>query len=94
MGCVYTAQGFEYDYSGVILGLDLVYRDGRLITDRSASKDPVLTRKTTDAEADRLIRNTYKVLLTRGLRGTLLYSTDPETQEFLSSLMRARTVTV
>ncbi|WP_199044558.1 DUF2075 domain-containing protein [Glycomyces salinus] len=94
VGCVYTAQGFEYDYNGVIIGPDLVYRDGRFVTDRSASKDPALTRKTTDAEADRLIRNTYKVLLTRGLRGTLLYSTDPETQEFLTSLIRARSITV
>jgi hypothetical protein len=88
VGCVYTAQGFEYDYSGVIIGSDLLYRDGRLVTDRSASKDPALKRQTTDEEADRLIRNTYKVLLTRGLRGTLIYSTDPETQRFLTSLMR------
>jgi hypothetical protein len=88
VGCVYTAQGFEYDYSGVIIGPDLVYRDGRFETDRSANKDPALKRQTTDAEADRLIRNTYKVLLTRGLRGTLIYSTDPETQRFLTSLMR------
>jgi DUF2075 family protein len=88
VGCVYTAQGFEYDYSGVIIGPDLLYRDGRLVTDRSASKDPALKRQTTDEEADRLIRNTYKVLLTRGLRGTLLYSTDSETQRFLTSLVR------
>jgi uncharacterized protein len=83
---VYTAQGFEYDYNGVIIGPDLIYRDGRLVTDRTASKDPALTKKVSDAEADRLIRNTYKVLLTRGLRGTLLFSTDPETQAFLSEL--------
>ncbi|GAA2269120.1 DUF2075 domain-containing protein [Glycomyces scopariae] len=88
VGCVYTAQGFEYDHSGVIIGPDLLYRGGRLVTDRGASKDPALTRQTSDADADRLIRNTYKVLLTRGLRGTLLYSIDPETQRFLTSLMR------
>lgn len=94
VGCVYTAQGFEYDYSGVIIGPDLLYRDGRLVTDRSASKDPALQRQTTDEEADRLIRNTYKVLLTRGLRGTLFYSTDPETQRFLTSLTRTRSSSV
>lgn len=88
VGCVYTAQGFEYDYNGVIIGPDLIYRNGRLITDRSANRDPAITKKVTDAQADRLIRNTYKVLLTRGLRGTLLYSSDPETQEYLASLMR------
>jgi hypothetical protein len=91
VGCVYTAQGFEYDYSGVVIGPDLLYRDGRLVTDRGANKDPALKRQTTDEDADRLIRNTYKVLLTRGLRGTLIYSTDPETQRFLASLMIAPT---
>jgi hypothetical protein len=89
VGCVYTAQGFEYDYSGVIIGPDLVYRDGRLVTDPNASKDPALNRVASDKEADRLIRNTYKVLLTRGLRGTRLYSTDAETQQFLTSLLPA-----
>ncbi|WP_030913321.1 DUF2075 domain-containing protein [Streptosporangium amethystogenes] len=86
VGCVYTAQGFEYDWNGVIIGPDLVVRDGRLHTRRAFSKDPSLTRGTTDEQADRLIRNTYKVLLTRGMIGTFVYSTDPETQEFLSRL--------
>ncbi|GAB2445479.1 DUF2075 domain-containing protein [Streptosporangium sandarakinum] len=89
VGCVYTAQGFEYDWNGVILGPDLVYRDGRLVTVRSASKDPALTKKVTDEQADRLIRNTYKVLLTRGMVGTFVYSTDPRTQEFLHGLIQS-----
>ncbi|WP_181307101.1 DUF2075 domain-containing protein [Nonomuraea fuscirosea] len=89
VGCVYTAQGFEYDYNGVIIGPDLVARNGRLITVRAASRDPALTRGTDDEEADRLIRNTYKVLLTRGMLGTLLYSADAETQTFLRRLLPA-----
>jgi DUF2075 family protein len=44
VGCVYTAQGFEYDWNGVIMGPDLVWRNGRLITVRSASKDPELKK--------------------------------------------------
>ncbi|GAB3808891.1 DNA/RNA helicase domain-containing protein [Micromonospora zhanjiangensis] len=90
VGCVYTAQGFEYDWSGVIIGPDLVARDGRLVTRRSESKDPNFrSRKAvSDEEADGLIRNTYKVLLTRGMRGTILYSTDPETRDFLARLVR------
>jgi DUF2075 family protein len=87
VGCVYTAQGFEYDWSGVILGPDLVFRDGRLVIDRIANRDPALGKKASDEESDALIRNTYKVLLTRGMQGTVLYSTDPETQEFLTSLI-------
>lgn len=87
VGCVYTAQGFEYDWSGVIIGPDLVFRNGHLVVDRSASRDPVLQKKPTEEEAEVLIRNTYKVLMTRGMRGTLLFSTDPETQEFLNGLI-------
>ncbi|WP_440098496.1 DNA/RNA helicase domain-containing protein [Streptosporangium sp. H16] len=86
VGCVYAAQGFEYDWNGVIIGPDLVVRDGRLHARRAFSKDPALTRGTTGEQADRPIRNTYKVLLTRGMIGTFVYSTDPETQEFLSRL--------
>jgi hypothetical protein len=87
VGCVYTAQGFEYDWNGVIFGPDLVFRDGRLVTVRTASKDPALIRGgASDDQADRLIRNTYKVLLTRGMMGTVLYSADTETQRFLASL--------
>ncbi|QKW22338.1 DUF2075 domain-containing protein [Kitasatospora sp. NA04385] len=87
VGCVYTAQGFEYDWSGVILGPDLVWRTDRWITDRTASKDPVFRKSTSDADIDRLIRNTYKVLLTRGMIGTVVYSTDPETRAKLRELV-------
>lgn len=92
VGCVYTAQGFEYEWSGVILGPDLVARDGRLVTRRAESKDPALcrTKSVGDEDADRLIRNTYKVLLTRGMRGTIVYSTDAETHEYLATLIRQR----
>ncbi|NUR96736.1 MAG: DUF2075 domain-containing protein, partial [Kribbellaceae bacterium] len=88
IGCVYTAQGFEYDWNGVIIGPDLVARDGRLITQRWESRDPDLRPKSvSDHDADRLIRNTYKVLLTRGMMGTYIYSADKETQEFLTALL-------
>lgn len=87
VGCVYTAQGFEYDWSGVIMGPDLVWRTDRWVVDRSASKDPSFTKATPDDDVDRLIRNTYKVLLTRGMVGTILYSMDAETREKLRSLI-------
>ncbi|SEQ88575.1 hypothetical protein SAMN04487983_100912 [Streptomyces sp. yr375] len=90
IGCVYTAQGFEYDWSGVIIGPDLVWRGDRWVTDRTASKDPVFKKATPDTDVDRLIRNTYKVLLTRGMVGTIVYSTDPETREKLRELVSGR----
>jgi len=88
VGCIYTAQGFEYDWNGVIIGPDLVARDGKLVTRRSASQDPAIRKRSvSDAEADRLIRNAYKVLLTRGMVGTYLYAVDDETRAFLRNLV-------
>ncbi|MFH5230373.1 DNA/RNA helicase domain-containing protein [Antrihabitans spumae] len=89
VGCVYTAQGFEYDWNGVILGPDLVWRDGRFVTVRGANRDPDLRSKTrvSDVQFDRLVRNVYKVLLTRGMVGTVVYSTDPATRLALRGLI-------
>lgn len=89
VGCVYTAQGFEYDWNGVIIGPDLVWRDGQFTTVRNANRDPDMrsTAKVSDLRFDRLVRNVYKVLLTRGMVGTVIYSTDPETLEALHKLI-------
>ncbi|MFC9064025.1 DUF2075 domain-containing protein [Streptomyces harbinensis] len=89
VGCVYTAQGFEYDWSGVIIGPDLVWRGDGWHVNRGASKDPVFKKSTPDEDVSRLIRNTYKVLLTRGMIGTIVYSTDAETRAKLRELIGA-----
>ncbi len=86
VGCIYTAQGFEYDYSGVIMGPDLVWRTERWVAQPDRSHDTQVKRGTT-AEFDSAIRNTYKVLLTRGMRGSIVMSTDPETQALLETLI-------
>lgn len=89
VGCVYTAQGFEYDWNGVIIGPDLVWRDRGWVANRTASKDPNFRSRTTvtDLEFERLIRNVYKVLLTRGMIGTVICSSDDETRAMLRSLV-------
>lgn len=87
VGSVYTAQGFEYDWSGVILGPDLVWRNGKWVVDRAASKDPVFRKVIADDDVHRLILNTYKVLLTRGMAGTVIYSTDAATRVKLRELI-------
>ena len=88
VGCVYTAQGFEYDYAGVIIGPDLVWRDDAWVMVRSANKDPDFrnAKKVDDIQADRLIRNVYKVLLTRGMRGVIIHSVDRQTNDRLRAL--------
>lgn len=85
IGCVYTAQGFEYDWNAVIFGPDLVWRAGVWVGDRSGSRDPAM-RGITPEHFETLVKNTYKVLLTRGLVGTILYSVDEETQEHFRTL--------
>ncbi len=88
VGCVYTAQGFEYDYAGVILGPDLVWREDRWVAVRDANKDPDFRNRTrvSPVDFDRLVRNVYKVLLTRGMRGVAVFSPDATTREFLRTL--------
>ena len=83
VGCVYTAQGFEYHHGGVIMGADLVWREDHWEASSAASRDPVLRNAD---DFDDLVRNTYKVLLTRGLLGCMIYSVDPETQHMLAGL--------
>lgn len=87
VGCVYTAQGFEYDWAGVIFGEDLVIRGGAWCAQQDKTKDSSL-KGTSSPFFDRLVRYTYKVLLTRGMQGVCLYSVDPETNEFLQKVAR------
>ena len=91
VGCVYTAQGFEYDWNGVIIGPDLVWRDGRFVPS-GANQDPIseIRRHYLTSRFDLLVRNVYKVLLTRGMVGTVIYSADRETREALRSLFASR----
>lgn len=88
VGCVYTAQGFEFDYAGVIWGPDLVYREskGGWIGDRSASHDGVVKRAAPDHFVN-LVKNTYRVLLTRGMRGCYVHIMDDETRAYIQSLL-------
>lgn len=91
VGCVYTAQGFEFDYVGVIVGPDLVYRPGTgWVGQPEESKDRMVTRGNREAFTD-YVKNTYRVLMTRGLRGCYVYFMDLQTRDFfLSRLERPR----
>jgi hypothetical protein len=90
VGCVYTAQGLEYDDAGVILGPDLVRREDRWEARPEESQDTAMRGVSADEYLD-LAKNTYRVLMTRGMRSCRLYSTDEETQEFLASVVPGTT---
>ncbi|MFE4971835.1 DUF2075 domain-containing protein [Kitasatospora sp. NPDC056651] len=87
IGCVYTAQTFEYDWNGVIIGPDLVFREGKFRVERTASCDPAFRKSVDDEVVDRCVRNAYHVLLTRGMVGTMVYAVDPATQSELRRLI-------
>lgn len=93
VGCIHTCQGLEFDYVGVIIGEDLRYEDGKIITDfekraktdkslrgikKLYKENPEKALKT----ADEIIKNTYKTLMTRGMKGCYIYCVDNELQEY------------
>ena len=92
VGCIHTSQGLEFDYCGVIIGKDLIYKDGTVQTDylKRAKTDTSLKGiKTTKnyALADRIIRNTYRTLLSRGQKGCFIYCEDKALLNYMSIML-------
>ena len=87
IGCIYTAQGFEFDYVGVIIGNDLTYNfdDQKWIGHRENSFDTPVKRAQ-DKFID-LVKNTYRVLFSRGMKGCYAYFMDKDTERFFKSRM-------
>jgi DUF2075 family protein len=96
IGCIHTCQGLEVDYVGVIVGPDLIVRSGEVLTqpekrskqDQSikgwkaaAKRDPAGAR----AKVDAIVRNTYRTLMTRGMKGCYVYCVDAETARYFRS---------
>jgi hypothetical protein len=83
VGCIYSAQGFEFDVVGVIWGKDLVWRNGSWCAQKNESRDKPAATKSADSL--RLFRNAYRVLLTRGTKETIIFCLDPETRTHIES---------
>lgn len=94
IGCIHTSQGLEFDYAGVIIGDDMRYEDGHIVTDftKRASTDQSLKGikklykedpEFALAEADEIIKNTYRTLMTRGMKGCYVYCTDQNLANYL-----------
>lgn len=93
IGCIHTCQGMEFDYVGVFIGKDLYFKNGHVHTNRNAiSKDDktsgIRLKTTSDEEADKLIRRTYKVLLTRGIKGCYIYCEDEALRNYLREKLK------
>lgn len=96
-GCIHTVQGLEFDYVGVIIGDDLRYENGHIVTDytKRAKSDNSLRginkiakeqgQEVANKIADNIIKNTYRTLMTRGMKGCYVYCTNKELKEYLKN---------
>lgn len=93
-GCIHTTQGLEFDYVGVIIGNDMNYSTGQIVTDdhqRAKSDQSIkglkkLEKKDTQKArklGDEIIKNTYRTLMTRGMKGCFVYACDAKLREYL-----------
>ena len=97
IGCIHTCQGLEFDYVGVIIGDDMRYEAGHIVTDytKRAKTDQSIKGINVIAKedgiekakiiADIIIKNTYKTLMTRGMRGCYVCCTNKRLVEYLKN---------
>ncbi len=99
IGCIHTSQGLEFDYAGVIIGDDMRYENGHIVTDftKRAKTDQSLKGikklykeqpEYALKEADEIIKNTYRTLMTRGMKGCYVYCTDKNLEEYLKECLK------
>lgn len=91
IGCVFTAQGFEVDYMGVILSPDIRYNAGTGMLDGVIGATRGMKKQDKNqTDCSRHIRNIYRVLLSRGRKGTFIYCCDPKVREFFENCDKKR----
>ena len=95
VGCIHTSQGLEFDYCGVIIGKDLYFNNNQVNTNylaRAKTDQSLKGIKTTKnyALADRIIRNTYRTLLSRGQKGCYIYCEDKELLKYISNMLKIK----
>lgn len=99
-GCIHTTQGLEFEYVGVIIGDDLRYEDGALVTDfkkRAKTDQSIKGLKKMEGDdperahrlADQIIKNTYRTLMTRGMKGCYVYANDKGLRDYLKNRVKS-----
>jgi DUF2075 family protein len=92
VGSIHTIQGYDLNYAGVIIGKDIGYdpdlkkvflRRDNYFDKKGKENNPVLGIEYSDEDVLHFVLNIYKVLLTRGIKGTFVYVCDPDLREFL-----------
>jgi len=92
VGCIHTTQGLEFDYVGIIIGNDMRYENGHIVTDvtQRAPEDMTLRKRNLKTEserrlADTIIKNTYRTLLSRGQKGCYIFCQDQKLGDYLKN---------
>ena len=89
VGSTFTIQGFDLNYSGVILGPSVKYRNGHIVFDTNESYNEKATRNRTLSDGtskkfgEKLLKHEVRVLMTRGVNGLYIYACDDELREHL-----------
>ncbi len=87
VGTVYTAQGFEFDYIGVIFGNDLAYDEGKQQWTSVPQNSHDTQVKRNNPGLTRHLQNVYRVLMSRAHRGVYVHFMNPQTERhFRNSL--------
>ncbi len=94
VGCIHSTQGLEFEYVGIIIGLDMVYKNNEVVTDytKRDRRDSSIPRGKTQEDrvlADKIIRNTYKTLLSRGQKGCYIYCQDNALRDYFKKRLSA-----
>ena len=98
IGCIHTCQGLEFDYLGVLIGEDMICRNGEILVQPSKRASDDLTIKgwrrlmeENSIEAKHrlkaIIKNTYKTLMTRGMKGCYVYVCDEELRQYMEEYL-------
>lgn len=96
IGCIHTCQGLEFDHVGVIIGKDLIYRHGNVLTNKDARAKTDKSLKgyknnpLHEKDCDIIIKNTYRTLLTRGQKGCYIFCEDKALNENIKKMLKIR----
>ena len=96
VGCIHTTQGYDLNYTGVIIGpeLDYDFEAKQLVIDKSKYKDKAGKNTIKDDQIlKEYILNIYKTILLRGVKGTFIYACNDNLRKYLSQFIATRTTT-
>lgn len=99
VGCIHTCQGLEVDHIGVIIGKDMIYNNNEVVTnylerdrhDKTMKGSKKMVKEYGEQaieQLDTLIRNTYRTLMTRGMKSCSIWCEDSSLNEYFKSVIR------